>query len=125
MKSNSSHVSDLEAIDVKCIFNFSYRIHTRPNSPEVIDQDNNFVGPDIEVIPESLRNSEAMVIQDLKKTFKSVGKEPVNAVKGISLKIFPGEITAILGHNGAGKTTLFNMLTGMTTPSSGTAYICG
>ena len=66
-----------------------------------------------------------MVIQDLKKTFKSVGKDPVYAVKGISLKIFPGEITAILGHNGAGKTTLFNMLTGMTAPSSGTAYICG
>ena len=116
---------NLEAICIKHIFNFSFRAHTRPSSPEVIRQDNNFVGPDIEAIPNSLRNSEAMIIQDLKKTFKSVGKDPVYAVKGISLKIFPGEITAILGHNGAGKTTLFNMLTGMTAPSSGTAYICG
>ena len=66
-----------------------------------------------------------IVIYNLKKTFKALGKEPMHAVKGINLKIYPGEITAILGHNGAGKTTLFNMLTGMTAPTSGTANICG
>lgn len=44
---------------------------------------------------------------------------------GISLDIYEGQITALLGHNGAGKTTLINMLTGMTTPSSGTAIIYG
>ena len=43
----------------------------------------------------------------------------------VSLDIFPGEITAILGHNGAGKTTLFNMLTGMTSVSGGEARIFG
>ena len=37
----------------------------------------------------------------------------MTAVDGISLKVYEGEITCILGHNGAGKTTLFNMLTGM------------
>ena len=41
------------------------------------------------------------------------------------MDIYEGQITAILGHNGAGKTTLFNMLTGMTSPSKGTAYIYG
>ena len=49
----------------------------------------------------------------------------VTLFKGINMKIFPNEITAILGHNGAGKTTLFNMLTGMTSATSGTANICG
>lgn len=44
---------------------------------------------------------------------------------GINLNIYEGQITAILGHNGAGKTTLFNILTGMTKPSSGTALIFG
>ena len=45
--------------------------------------------------------------------------------QGVSLSIYPGEITALLGHNGAGKSTVFNMLTGMTAPTSGTAYIFG
>ena len=39
--------------------------------------------------------------------------------------MYEGQITAILGHNGAGKTTFFNMLTGLTTPTSGTASIYG
>ena len=47
------------------------------------------------------------------------------AVDDVSLDIYPGEITAILGHNGAGKTTLFNMLTGMTSVSRGQARIFG
>ena len=84
-----------------------------------------FEGPDIEDIPVQLRDTEALVISNLEKTFKALGQEPVKAVKGINLKIYPNEITAILGHNGAGKTTLFNMLTGMTAPTGGTANICG
>ena len=43
----------------------------------------------------------------------------------MNLDVYEGQITAILGHNGAGKTTLFNMLTGMTAPTSGSAYLYG
>lgn len=39
------------------------------------------------------------------------------------MTIYEGEITAILGHNGAGKTTLFNILTGLTKPTSGTIKV--
>ena len=39
------------------------------------------------------------------------------------MDMYEGEITALLGHNGAGKTTLINMLTGMISPTSGTATI--
>ncbi|CAJ0597121.1 unnamed protein product [Cylicocyclus nassatus] len=45
------------------------------------------------------------------------------AVDRLNLKMYYGQITALLGHNGAGKSTTFSMLTGVTSPSSGTAYI--
>ena len=45
------------------------------------------------------------------------------AVDGLSLKIFKGQITALLGHNGAGKTTTISILTGLFPPSSGSAVI--
>ena len=34
------------------------------------------------------------------------------AVAGMSLDMYEGQITALLGHNGAGKTTTMSMLTG-------------
>lgn len=37
------------------------------------------------------------------------------AVDGISVKMYHGQITALLGHNGAGKTTTMSMLTGKST----------
>ena len=45
------------------------------------------------------------------------------AVDDLSLNLYDGEITALLGHNGAGKTTTISMLTGLIPPSSGTAII--
>ena len=72
-----------------------------------------------------MRGKEAIKIVDLYKTFHSCRKPEVRAVNGINLTIYEGQITAILGHNGAGKSTLFNILTGLTSPTSGTAYIFG
>ncbi len=46
------------------------------------------------------------------------------AVGGVSLDVQPG-ICALLGPNGAGKSTLLKILTGLMTPDSGTARICG
>ena len=54
-------------------------------------------------MPSAMRGREAIVIRDLRKTFGGIGKkEKVKAVQGVNLDIYPGEITAILGHNGAG-----------------------
>ena len=47
------------------------------------------------------------------------------AVNGVSLNMYEGQITALLGHNGAGKTTLMSMLTGLFPATSGTALVNG
>uniref|UniRef100_A0A0N4Z6E8 ABC transporter domain-containing protein n=1 Tax=Parastrongyloides trichosuri TaxID=131310 RepID=A0A0N4Z6E8_PARTI len=47
------------------------------------------------------------------------------AVERLNLRLYPGQITALLGHNGAGKSTTFSMLTGVIPSTSGTAYIDG
>ena len=47
------------------------------------------------------------------------------AVDDLSLNIFKGQITALLGHNGAGKTTTISMLTGLFPPTDGSADVNG
>ncbi len=47
------------------------------------------------------------------------------AVKGISFNVQEGEVFGLLGPNGAGKTQTISMLTGVVTPTSGTARIGG
>jgi branched-chain amino acid transport system ATP-binding protein len=43
----------------------------------------------------------------------------LTAVNQVSFEVAPGEIFGLIGPNGAGKTTLFNLMTGLTPPSSG------
>ena len=43
----------------------------------------------------------------------------LQALDGISFALQAGEIFGLIGPNGAGKTTLFNVITGVTRPSSG------
>jgi ABC-2 type transport system ATP-binding protein len=49
----------------------------------------------------------------------------VQAVKGVDLTVGRGEFVALLGPNGAGKTTLLKLLSGIITPSRGTARVLG
>ncbi|XP_012253261.2 phospholipid-transporting ATPase ABCA1-like isoform X1 [Athalia rosae] len=66
-------------------------------------------------------------IKNLKKKFEIGFYKPkiVEAVRGISIEFYKGQITVLLGHNGAGKTTTISILTGLTAPSSGTVLING
>lgn len=63
-------------------------------------------------------------IKDLRKVFRGSKGSKV-AVDGLTLNIYKGQITALLGHNGAGKTTTMSILTGLFPPSNGSAHING
>jgi branched-chain amino acid transport system ATP-binding protein len=49
----------------------------------------------------------------------------VTIVDGVNLDVNEGELLVIIGPNGAGKTTLFNLLSGVTRPTSGTVTFRG
>jgi len=61
---------------------------------------------------------------DLRRTFKRRGG-PVEAVKGVDLRVGAGEIFGFLGPNGAGKTTTLRMLATLITPTAGQATVAG
>lgn len=57
---------------------------------------------------------------DIAKSFPGV-----QALKGVSLQCYPGEIHALVGENGAGKSTLMKVLAGAQQPDRGTIIING
>ncbi len=63
--------------------------------------------------------------KDLAKTYGNGKKADVPAVKGINLQVYSGEIFSLLGPNGAGKTTTISMISGLTKPTRGDAFIGG
>lgn len=69
---------------------------------------------------------EAMVnASKLRKVFKRKDGTAIEAVKGIDLTIYKGEIFGLLGPNGAGKTTTISMISGLLEPTEGDAHIGG
>jgi ABC-2 type transport system ATP-binding protein len=65
--------------------------------------------------------SDPLVVDRLTKTYPG----PVQAVRGISFRVRPGEVFGLLGPNGAGKTTTLGVLTTLVRPTSGSATVSG
>jgi ABC-2 type transport system ATP-binding protein len=63
----------------------------------------------------------ALHIEDLVKRYPT----GVEALRGVSLDIAPGELFGLLGPNGAGKSTLIHCTTGLAQPTSGAIRVFG
>jgi ABC-2 type transport system ATP-binding protein len=63
----------------------------------------------------------ALVVDNLRKTYSN----GVQALKGISLTVQPGDFFALLGPNGAGKSTLIGILSSLVNSTGGDAEIFG
>lgn len=69
-------------------------------------------------------NKTVIELQDVKRKFV-VGNELVQALRGVSFKIYEGEFVTIMGKSGSGKSTLLNQLGCLDTPSSGEYFLDG
>lgn len=63
--------------------------------------------------------------QDLWKVFHTGHGKTVEAVRGATFEVAPGEIFGLIGPNGAGKTTLLRMLGAIIMPTSGVCRVAG
>ncbi len=63
-------------------------------------------------------------VQNLTKSYK-VGRQKIQALDGVSLDVYQGEIVALTGASGSGKSTLLQLIGGLDKPTSGEVKIGG
>jgi ABC-2 type transport system ATP-binding protein len=72
-------------------------------------------------IPQPTSSTPALEVEHLKKTYPN----GVEALKGVSLSVQPGDFYALLGPNGAGKSTLIGVISSLVNATSGEARVFG
>ena len=65
----------------------------------------------------------AVKLSNLTHTYSAGSVFEKNAINGVSLEIYRGEIAAIIGHTGSGKSTLVQHLNALLAPTVGTVYV--
>lgn len=74
-------------------------------------------------LPTRAATDTAVRLTDVHKTY--AGRTPVHALRGISLELPRGSLTAVMGQSGSGKSTLLNVAAGLDVPSRGRVVVGG
>ena len=74
--------------------------------------------------PEPGPSSPAVAAQDVARRFGE-GDSAVDALRGITLEVPRGQLTAVMGPSGSGKSTLMHILAGLDQPTAGRAWVAG
>jgi lipoprotein-releasing system ATP-binding protein len=69
-------------------------------------------------------NDSGVVCSGLAKTFMSEAEE-LHILRGVDLRLEPGQSASVSGKSGCGKSTLLSILGGLDRPSSGSVSVCG
>jgi putative ABC transport system ATP-binding protein len=75
-------------------------------------------------VPTAARTGAVVSAQDLTRRYGE-GDTAVDALRGVSLDVPKGQMTAVMGPSGSGKSTLMHILAGLDKPTSGEVEIAG
>ena len=70
-------------------------------------------------------DAEIIRLEAATKSFGTRGGQEFQALRGVSLRVAPGEFLAVLGKSGSGKSTLLNLIAGIDRPTSGEVHAAG
>ena len=62
-------------------------------------------------------------VENLSKVFSPGTPNEITAIRGVNLRVRPGDFITIIGSNGAGKTTLLNLITGTMNATAGRVFV--
>ncbi len=71
-----------------------------------------------------MANQKLIELHDITKIYR-MGDVEVQALRGVSFEVMPGEMIAIMGASGSGKSTLMNIIGALDGPTSGTYLLDG
>lgn len=69
---------------------------------------------------ETEKTNPFLIVKDIQKSFQHI-----QALRGVSMTAYEGEVLAIVGDNGAGKSTLIKIMSGVLSPDAGIIQISG